>query len=63
MDNRKRVLTKIICASEHQINVTHAALWYIQSEWITIEDLAKTFHVSVNTINNWFCEAIAKNLY
>ena len=60
MDRRKQVLTQIIQASDHQIDVTYAAMWYIQSEWMTVAGLAKIFNVSVNTIAHWFCEAVSK---
>lgn len=61
MDKRRQVLAKIIDASDHQINVTYASMWYIQCEWVTVDFLAKTFNVSENTIARWFCEAIAKS--
>lgn len=52
---------QITDASKHKDNVTQAVMIYITLERVTIDDLAKTFQVSGNTINKWFCEAVANN--
>lgn len=61
MYTRQRLYTKTVDASEHQTNITNAAMWYIQSDTTTVDRLAKTFQVTGNTINTWLCEAVAKS--
>ena len=61
MYTHQQLHTQAVDASEHQANVTTVALQYIQSDAVTIVGLAKAFNVTCNTINNWLCEAVAKN--
>ena len=61
MHTRQQPFTQTGDTLKHQTNVTNAALLYINSDTLTIIGLAKAFNVTGNTINNWLCEAVAKN--
>ena len=47
-------------ALRHQKNVVSAIYAYCGPKFMTISILANQFHVSENTISNWFCEAVEK---
>ncbi len=61
MHTCQQLQAQAVDTSEHQTKVTTAALRYIQSDVMTIVSLARAFNVTCNTINNWLCEAVAKN--
>lgn len=44
----------------HAMNVISTAYSYINITWMSINNLATSFHVSQNTISKWLLEAVQK---